>query len=581
MIISLEEIKCQIGYDEKSFLMAVQKSFFNTGEGRKIAKKIGHEEESDRIILSSDNIEIIKKSLDARKKPNLIYVFNVRVYWDEKKPDNNTSSFIKNKLNEDKDSNTESTLNSGLNLILSKKMNMQTETIPVVVGSGPSGLFAALTLVEKGFPPIIIERGREISKRIKDVNLFWGTGILNTKSNVQFGEGGAGTFSDGKLTSGIKSSHTRKILETFVESGAPEEILYMSKPHIGTDILRKVVVNIRKYLISKGTQIFFETKLTGIKSNDGILEGIFIESADENKIDTTKYIPTQNLILATGHSARDTYKMLYKSGVKMNAKPFSMGIRVEHLQKDIDISQYGLQSDEMRKILPPSDYKLSCHLPNGRSVYSFCMCPGGEVIAGASEEGQVVTNGMSFRKRDNKNANSAILVNVTPEDFFTFGNRLDRSVAVEDYPLDGIEFQEFWEKKAYIAGGGNFYAPCEYLGSFLGDKASGTFSDTEPSYRPGVKETKTQGYLPEFITESIKQAFPVFNNKINGFASPGAVITGIESRSSSPVRIIRDEHFESNIKGIYPCGEGSGYSGGIMSSAVDGIKVADSLNLGR
>ena len=261
----------------------------------------------------------------------------------------------------------------------------------------------------------------------------------------------------------------------------------------------------------------------------------------------------------------------------MQAKPFSMGVRVEHLQKDIDTSQYGIQSENIYKILPPSDYKLSCHLPNGRSVYSFCMCPGGEVIAGSSEEGHVVTNGMSLQKRDKKNANSAILVNVTPEDFIKFNNESDRSDILQNNPLAGIKFQEIWERRAFMAGGGNFYAPAAYLGDFLGKITNTKMSDAEPSYKPGVKETRPDEYLPEFITESLRLAFPVFNNKINGFASSGAIITGIESRSSSPVRIVRDENYQSNIKGIYPCGEGAGYAGGIMSSAVDGIKVADSL----
>jgi len=558
MIVSLEEIKCPVEFSEAYFLMEVQKAFLNSKEGKKLAKQSKFNEEHDKIILAPENIEIIRKSLDARKKPKLFFVFNVRVYWNEKKPEINSNSLINNK---------------------SKSKNLLFDSYPVIAGCGPAGLFAALSLVEKGILPIIIERGKDVSKRIKDVELFWDTGILNTKSNVQFGEGGAGTFSDGKLNTGIKSPHIRKVLETFVEAGAPSEILYSSKPHIGTDILRKVVINIRKYLLSKGAQIFFETKLVGIKIKDGNLEGILIESADENGIDINKYIPAQTLILATGHSARDTFRMLFESGVNMQAKPFSMGVRVEHLQKDIDISQYGLQSNETSKILPPSDYKISSHLPSGRSVYSFCMCPGGEVIAGASEEGQVVTNGMSFQKRDSKNANSAILVNVMPEDFYSFASKSDISDTKNYYALAGIKFQEFWEKKAFVSGGSNYYAPAEYLGSFLGNKASGKFSDTKPSYRPGVMETKTEGYLPEFIAESIKQAFPVFNSKINGFSSPGAAITGIESRSSSPVRIIRDENFQSNIKGIYPCGEGAGYAGGIMSSAVDGIKVADSLTL--
>lgn len=562
MIINLDEIKCPIGHSHEDFLKTVQKAFIKTPEGRKIARSKKYSNKAESIPVNSDNVEIVKKSLDARDKNNLKIVFNVKIYIDEKRPDNLSSSFIKE--------------NSGLNLTKSNKRDLAFETI--IAGSGPAGLFAALALVKLGVAPVIIERGKMVSERIKDVNRFWDFGILDFTSNVQFGEGGAGTFSDGKLNTGIKSPHCREVLETFVDAGANARILYESKPHIGTDILRKVVVNIRKYLISKGAKFYFQTLLTGIEVEDNILKGIYIETKEDDNINKS-FIPAQNLILATGHSARDTIRMLYKSGIKMQAKPFSMGVRTEHLQSDIDTSQYGIQSEEIKKYLLPSEYKLSCHLPGGRSAYTFCMCPGGEVIASSSAKGQVVTNGMSYSKREMENANSAVLIGINTGDFLDFAKSGKIEFQGEEFPLYGIDFQEYYENKAFIAGGGNYFAPCEYLGSLLKGKASGKFSDVKPSYRPGIREVDSALYLPSFVHDSLKEAFLIFDNKIKGFTSPGAVITGIESRSSSPVRILRDENFCSNIKGIYPCGEGAGYAGGIMSAAVDGIKAADKVVL--
>lgn len=436
-----------------------------------------------------------------------------------------------------------------------RKLNLR----PLVVGSGPAGLFATLILAQAGECPILIERGCDVDSRIKDVENFWSTGILNTASNVQFGEGGAGTFSDGKLNTGTKDTRARKVLEEFVEAGAPSDILYLAKPHIGTDKLRPSVKNIRKKIISLGGEVIFETKLTKILSKNGVVTGAEVEHNGKTEI-----IETNDIILAIGHSARDTFEMLYQSGIIMEAKPFSVGARIEHLQSTTDIAQFGAESKTLG--LPPADYKLAVHLKNGRGVYTFCMCPGGYVVAASSEENRLVTNGMSLYNRSNINSNSALLVGVTPEDFGSIS------------PLAGMEFQRTLESSAFILGGGNYRAPVQRVGDFLKRQKSTAFGDVLPTYKPNVMLTSLDGCLPEFIVDSLRLGILEMDKRLHGFASNDALLTAVESRSSSPVRIIRGEDLQSpTLRGLYPCGEGAGYAGGIISAAVDGIRCAEGI----
>ena len=427
---------------------------------------------------------------------------------------------------------------------------------PLIVGFGPCGMFAGLVLARRGYRPVILERGKRIEERTADVETFWKEGILLPESNVQFGEGGAGAFSDGKLNSGIKNSYrTRFVLEELVRHGAPEEILYKQNPHVGTDILREVVVSIREEILSLGGEIRFESRFTGIRVSDGRLQAV--------EINGKEIFETGTLIIAPGHSARDTFKMLRDEGLEMSPKPFSIGARIEHPQKMIDISQYG--SGTAAEVLGAADYKLSYKCGNGRGVYTFCMCPGGYVVASASEPETVVTNGMSYHSRAGKNANSALLVSVEPEDFGS-----------ED-PLAGIEFQRKWERAAFAAGGGNYCAPAQKISDFLLGIPSEGPGEVQPEYRPGVRWTDITPCLPEFAVEAMREALPYFGKKIKGFDMGDGVLTAVETRSSSPVRIIRNEDLQSGTGGIFPAGEGAGYAGGIMSAAVDGIRVAEKI----
>ncbi len=421
---------------------------------------------------------------------------------------------------------------------------------PIVVGAGPAGLFAALILAYRGADPIVIERGENVENRINTVKKFWQTGELNPESNVQFGEGGAGTFSDGKLNTGTKDVRQRKVLEEMVHAGAPKEILYKAKPHVGTDELRNMVKNIREKIISMGGEFIFNCRMDDIIIENNAVKGIKTTQGD---------FETKTLILAIGHSARDTFKLVERLNIPMERKPFSVGVRIEHLREDINYAQYG----DFAPLMEAADYKCNVKDRNGRGVYTFCMCPGGYVVASASEENGVVTNGMSNFARNGQNSNSALLVSVYPEDFE--GGDV----------LSGMYFQRKLEKSAFYQAGADYKAPCQRVGDFFDNKKTTQFGKIVPTYEPGVTPSDLNRLLPTHIAEGLKDAISSFSRKIKCFNEPDAVLTGVETRSSSPVRIIRNESFSSYIKGLYPCGEGAGYAGGIMSAAVDGIKVGE------
>lgn len=430
---------------------------------------------------------------------------------------------------------------------------------PIVVGTGPCGLFAGLALARMGLKPLILERGKAVKPRTKDVWNFWRKQQFDPVSNVQFGEGGAGTFSDGKLYTGIKDRNhrMRHILQTLVACGAPGEILYISKPHIGTLRLVKVVENLRHQIIAAGGEIRFETPVSDFIIEQGVIKAILLANGEQ--------IATEHVILSIGHSARDTFEKLHERGVAIEQKPFSIGFRIEHPQSLIDADRLGRYAGN--KLLGAADYKLVHHCSNGRSVYSFCMCPGGQVVAATSEVGRVVTNGMSHYSRNERNANAGIVVDITPADFGS------------DHPLAGMALQRRLEAAAFTLGGSNYHAPAQLVGDFLKGQASTKLGSVLPSYTPGVTLTDLSTSLPDYAINAIKEALPVFEQTIKGFAMPDAVLTGVETRTSSPIRITRDQHsFQSiNTQGLYPAGEGAGYAGGIISAAVDGLKVAEAL----
>ena len=434
---------------------------------------------------------------------------------------------------------------------------------PIVIGMGPCGFMAALLLAQMGFRPIVLERGKIVRERTKDTWGLWRKNTLNPESNVQFGEGGAGTFSDGKLYSQIKDPnfYGRKVLEEFVKAGAPEEIIYVSKPHVGTFRLVKMVENIRHNIVELGGEIRFEAKVDKLLREDGQVVGVELAGGER--------LMSRHVVLAVGHSARDTFQMLHDAGVYIEAKPFAIGFRVEHPQALVDHARFGPNAGN--EILGAADYKLVHHCQNGRAAYSFCMCPGGQVVAATSEPGRVVTNGMSQYSRAERNANSALVVNIDPEDF---------PGDFKKNPLIGMDFQRHWESAAFVAGGSDYSAPAQKIGDFLAGRPSTAQGTVEPSYQPGVNWTDLTSCVPSYVSEALREAIPAFDRQIKGFAMADAVLTGVETRTSSPIRIKRGADFQSiNTRGLYPAGEGAGYAGGILSAGVDGIKVAEAVAL--
>lgn len=491
------------------------------------------------------NATLFRRSTDARHKGDIHFVssINVSLNCDEKavlsKAKNTNADIAKEYKYE----------------INAKKLSSR----PLVVGTGPAGLFCSLILAKYGAKPIIIERGESVEKRIEKINEFHTKGKLDIDTNVQFGEGGAGTFSDGKLNTGTKDFRQRFVLETFASFGAPKEILYNAKPHIGTDYLQTTIKNIRNEIKNLGGEVRFNTKLVDILIKDKKIVGAKVQSGE--KTDT---IYTDNIVLSIGHSARDTFLMLKEKGIQMQSKSFSVGARIEHLKTDIDKTQYGSFSSHPR--LSSADYKLNVHLNNGRGIYTFCMCPGGVVVAAQSEENTVVTNGMSEFMRDKENSNSALLVSVNPDDFGSHD------------VLAGMYFQREIEQKAFLCGGGDYKAPVQRVGDFLKNQKSTRFGDVTPTYKPSTAFAKLDDCLPKFVTDSMREALPLLERKLSGFSSNDALLTFPETRSSSPIRILRNENLEAiNTSGLYPSGEGAGYAGGIVSAAVDGIKCAEKI----
>jgi uncharacterized FAD-dependent dehydrogenase len=504
-----------------------------------------------RLSIQADDLldyVVHRRGYDARKKSNIVLIYTLDVNTNQN--ERLLATFADDQL-------IKISPDMSYKFVAKAQANLQQR--PLVIGFGPCGLLAGLVLAQMGYKPIILERGAAVRQRTKDTFGFWRKKILNTESNVQFGEGGAGTFSDGKLYTQVKdpNHYSRKVLAEFVSAGAPEEILFVSKPHIGTFRLVSMVEKMRAQIVELGGQIRFDARVDEVHINDGQINGVTLAGGE--------VIHSNHVALAIGHSARDTFKMLFDKNVYIEAKPFSIGFRIEHPQSAIDEARFGKNAGN--EILGAADYKLVHHCDNGRSVYSFCMCPGGTVVAAASEPHQVVTNGMSQYSRAERNANSAIVVGIDPS----------------DYPGDalaGIELQRQLERNAYQLGGENYDAPAQKVGDFLKGKSSEKLGSVEPSYKPGIKLTDLSGALPDFCIEAIREAIPVFNRKVKGFALADALLTGVETRTSAPICIKRGKDMQSiNTTGLYPAGEGAGYAGGIMSAAIDGIKIAEAMAL--
>ncbi|MDH5894754.1 NAD(P)/FAD-dependent oxidoreductase [Vibrio splendidus] len=527
-MIRLTEIKLPLDHDESAIQDAIE-------------AKLGIN--ADQVL----SFNIFKRGYDARKKSKILLIYTLDVLVE------NEAELLEQFIS---DPHVKVTPDMEYKFV-AKAVENQTER-PVVIGFGPCGLFAGLVLAQMGFNPIIVERGKEVRERTKDTFGFWRKRTLNTESNVQFGEGGAGTFSDGKLYSQVKDPkhYGRKVIEEFVAAGAPEEILYVSKPHIGTFKLVTMIEKMRASIIELGGEIRFSTRVDDVHMEDGQITGLTLSNGEE--------IKTRHVVLAVGHSARDTFEMLHERGVYMEAKPFSVGFRIEHKQAMIDEARFGKNAGN--PILGAADYKLVHHCKNGRTVYSFCMCPGGTVVAATSEEGRVVTNGMSQYSRAERNANSAIVVGIDPE---------------RDYPGDalaGIRLQRELESAAYVLGGENYDAPAQKIGDFLKGRDPSEIGEVKPSFTPGIHLTDISKALPDFAIEAIREAIPAFEKKIKGFSTPDGLLTGVETRTSSPVCIKRGKDFQSiNLKGFFPAGEGAGYAGGILSAGIDGIKAAEAL----
>ena len=506
---------------------------------------------AEKLKIKPDRIQslkLIKKSVDARKKNDVRFICSVAVSLLPKEESQC--------LNRNRNPKITRLAPQKYQLPLGASLPQR----PVIVGFGPAGMFAALILAQAGQRPVVLERGSKVEERAQSVQAFWRGGALDPEANVQFGEGGAGTFSDGKLNTGIKDFRCRKVLEELVAAGAPEEILWEAKPHIGTDRLPIAVRNIRKAICNLGGEIHFHTKMTALSIRDGKVKSVLAE-----KNGSPCQFDTETVILAVGHSARDTFEWLYQNHIAMEQKPFSVGARIEHLQSRINAAQYGPFAGH--PALGAADYKLSVHLPEGRGVYTFCMCPGGTVVAAASETGGVVTNGMSNFARDGSNANAALLVGVNEQDFQS------------THPLAGIYYQRALERAAFLAGGENYCAPVQRVEDFLAGRVTTQFGEVLPSYHPGTTLSDLSAILPESITQAMRAGLRVLDQRLKGFASPDALLTGVETRSSSPVRILRDQTgLQSvSVSGLYPCGEGAGYAGGIMSAAVDGIRCAEQV----
>lgn len=496
-----------------------------------------------KLKISRNDIirfKIAKESIDARRKPNISLVYSVVVE-------------VEGKLKVPRDSNIRVLEEKASEEL--KPGNVKLNNRPLIVGSGPAGMFAGLVLSKYGYRPIILERGECVEKRTEIVKRYWETGELDTETNVQFGEGGAGTFSDGKLTTRINDRRCEIVLEEFYKSGAHEEILYKAKPHIGSDVLKTVVANMRKRIEEYGGEVRFNSKLTSLVMENGRVKGAVINGVEKVDADV--------IVLAAGHSARDTYRELFERGIKFIQKPFSIGVRIEHPQEVINRAQYGGAAGHPK--LGAADYQLF-YKTEDRTVYSFCMCPGGVVVASASEMDTVVTNGMSEFARDKENANSALVVSVHPGDFGS------------SYPLAGIEFQRKWEKLAFEVGGSDNSAPIQRLEDFIYGRSSGAIGSVKPSYTGKTRVSDINSCLPDFVTGPMKESISYFDRKLKGFGMPDALLTGVETRTSSPVRIPRGETLEAEgVKGLYPAGEGAGYAGGIVSAAVDGIRVAEQI----